>query len=132
MDERCTRDSLPLTAAFFDKVYAETRPIILDANANWNRQCPYTYNANLRPVVEKPATTSYPSGHAFASSVCAVLMTSDWGKEARLGRWSRLCGGAHYPNDVIVGKVLGGYAANALLQSPQVREALQGRLARRY
>jgi acid phosphatase (class A) len=132
MGDRCTREALPRTAAFLDKVYAETRPVILGAKANWNRQRPYDYNQDLRPVVDRPATTSYPSGHSFASSLCAVLMSAafpersaEWEKEARLVRYSRLYGGAHYPNDVIAGKVLGEAVANTLLRSPKIQKALR-------
>ncbi len=129
---QCTREALPRTAAFFDKVYAETRPVILAAKENWNRRRPYDYNLELRPTVDKPATTSYPSGHAFAASVCTVLMNAafpehaaQWTKEARQVRWSRLYGGAHYPNDVMAGKVLGEAVAQALLRSPNVQTALK-------
>lgn len=132
LGDRCTRDALPRTRRFFDQVYAETRPVILGAKAKWNRLRPYDYNRDLRPVVDRPATTSYPSGHSFAASICTMLMgaafpehAAAWEKEARLVRWSRLCGGAHYPNDVMAGKVLGEAVARALLESSQVQKALQ-------
>lgn len=131
MGDWCTREKLPLTAAFFDKAYAETRPLILGAKANWNRQRPYTFNADLRPVVAKPATTSYPSGHSFASSLWEVLMSAaipervaDWRREAEQVRWSRLYGGAHYPNDVIAGKILGEVAAREMLKSVKTQAVL--------
>jgi acid phosphatase (class A) len=129
---QCAREALPRTAAFFDKVFAETRPVILAAKENWNRRRPYDYNLELRPTVDKPATTSYPSGHSFAASVCTVLMSAalpehaaQWTSEARRVRWSRLYGGAHYPNDVMAGKVLGEAVGHALLQSPNVQKALK-------
>ncbi|MFI5336666.1 MAG: phosphatase PAP2 family protein, partial [Opitutales bacterium] len=119
-----TEQNLPRTAAFFKKARHEARPAILSAKEAWNRQRPYVYNPALVPAVDRPNNNSYPSGHATDSALMAVLLTAllpehgaDWQEQAALVRWSRLVGGAHYPSDVMAGKLLGEAIGRAMLKS---------------
>ena len=128
----CTAQNLPRTAAIFQQAYAESRPIIDAAKANWDRSRPYVYNPALHPAVDRPANTSYPSGHGYGSALFAVLLTAvlpehaaDWQQQAALVRWSRLVGGAHYPSDVVAGKILGEAVGREMLKSPKLQQALE-------
>ena len=127
----CTAQNLPRTHAIFQQVHRETRPTIEAAKAAYNRPRPYVHNPALQPAVDRPATTSYPSGHAYSASCIAAVLAAvfpehaaDWEKQAALVRWSRLVGGAHYPSDVIAGKVLGEAVARVLLKSPKLQQAI--------
>lgn len=141
----CTAENLPHTVEIFKHVWVESRPIVDEAKARWNRPRPYITNPALHPAVEKPDNASYPSGHAYSSSLIAVLLSvalpehaADWQRQADLVRWSRLVGGAHYPNDVVAGKILGEAVARELLKSPklqhdleEVRAEIRGRLLKK-
>lgn len=127
----CTARNLPRTHAIFQQVYLECRPTIEAAKAGYNRPRPYVNDPALQPAVDKPVTTSYPSGHAYsASCIVAVLAAvfpghaADWERQAALVRWSRVVGGAHYPSDVIAGKILGEAVARKLLKSPAMQQAI--------
>jgi acid phosphatase (class A) len=127
----CTAQNLPRTHAVFQQVNRETRPAVEAPKAAWNRPRPYLDNPLLRPAVERPVTASYPSGHAYTSSLYALLLTAafpehaaEWEKQAALVRWSRVIGGAHYPSDVVAGKILGEAVANEILKSPWMQQAL--------
>ena len=128
----CTPEALPRTAAIMQQVWVECRPPVDAAKAAWNRPRPYIDNPALNPVVDKPNNASYPSGHAFGSSLLAVVLTAafpehaaDWQQEAQLVRWSRLLGGAHYPSDVLAGRLLGEAVARELLRSPRMQAAIE-------
>ena len=141
LGKEATAENLPLTAAFFKQVRQEARPVVLVAKEAWNRQRPYVYNPALHPAVEKPNNNSYPSGHSTDSALFAVLLTAllpehaaDWQQQAALVRWSRLVGGAHYPSDVMSGKLLGETIGREMLKSTklqQVIEAVRAELATR-
>jgi acid phosphatase (class A) len=127
-----TEQNLPATAAFFKQVRLEARPVVLAAKEAWKRQRPYIYNPAISPAVEKPNNNSYPSGHStdsalYATLLCAILpdLTADWQKQAGLVRWSRLVGGAHYPSDVMAGKLLGETIGREMLKSPKLQHALE-------
>jgi len=127
----CTAQNLPRTHAIFQQIYRECRPTIEAAKAAYNRPRPYVGNPALQPAVDRPFTTSYPSGHAYSASCIAAVLAAvfpehaaDWEKQAALVRWSRLVGGAHYPSDVIAGKILGEAVARELLRSPRLRQAI--------
>ncbi|HVU17935.1 MAG TPA: phosphatase PAP2 family protein [Candidatus Didemnitutus sp.] len=128
----CDAKNLPKTAALFEKIRLEARPIIEAAKSNWNRNRPYIFDSTLQPVVERPANTSYPSGHSYDSAMYAVLLShmfpeheADWWKQAALVRWSRVIGGAHYPSDTVAGKILGEAVGKKLLESPALLKALE-------
>jgi acid phosphatase (class A) len=127
----CTAQNLPRTHAIFQQVYRETRPTIEAAKAGYNRLRPYISDPTLHPVVEKSVTTAYPSGHGYSASCIAALLTAvfpehaaDWEKQAARVRWSRVIGGAHYPSDVVAGKILGEAVAREMLKSPALQRAL--------
>lgn len=131
LGEWCTAQNLPRTHAIFQQLYREARPTIDAPKAAWNRPRPYVDNPALHPAVEKPANASYPSGHAYGSSCYALVLAAafpeyaaDWEKQAALVRWSRVVGGAHYPSDVMAGKILGEAVAREALKSPRMQLAL--------
>ncbi|MBI2813023.1 MAG: phosphatase PAP2 family protein [Opitutae bacterium] len=131
LGEWCTAQNLPRTHAIFQQVYRETRPAVDAPKAAWNRPRPYMDNPALHPAVEKPANASYPSGHGYTSSFYAAVLTAafpehaaEWDKQAALVRWSRVVGGAHYPSDVVAGKILGEAVARELLRSPKLQQAI--------
>ena len=73
------------------------------------------------PLLESPATFSFPSGHAtvaFASATVLALAVPRlrWPLYglAVLIAWSRVYVGVHYPGDVLAGEVLGVAIAIAL------------------
>lgn len=128
----CNAETLPRTQAFFKQANAESRPVIDAAKAAWNRSRPYIFNPALHPAAEKPNNASYPSGHAYTASWIAALLTAalpeltaEWDRQAQLIRWSRLVGGAHYPNDVTAGKMLGEAVAREMLKSPKLQRDLE-------
>jgi acid phosphatase (class A) len=131
LGEWCTAQNLPRTHAIFQQVYRETRPTVEAPKAAWNRPRPYIDNPALHPAVERPVTAGYPSGHAYTSSLYAAILATafpehaaDWEKQAALVRWSRVIGGAHYPSDVIAGKILGEAVARELFKSLKLQEAI--------
>lgn len=127
----CTAESLPRTAELFEKIRREARPTIDAAKSNWNRPRPYMFDSTLTPAVERPTSTSYPSGHSYDSALYATLLShlfpdheTDWAKQAALVRWSRVLGGAHYPSDTVAGKILGEAVGQKMLESPALLKAL--------
>ena len=73
------------------------------------------------PLVDVPATYSFPSGHATVSFACATILTFAIPRLvvplyalAALVAFSRVYVGVHYPSDVVVGAVLGILIAIAL------------------
>lgn len=127
----CTAQNLPRTRAIFQQIHRECRPTVDAAKAAWSRARPYTYNPALHPAVARPANCTYPSGHAYSSSYIAAVLAAafpehatGWEKQAALVRWSRVVGGAHYPSDVVAGKILGEAVARELLKSPAMQQAI--------
>ena len=80
---------------------------------------PYEMVDGLKLLIERQSDFSFPSGHSCASfaaaMVCFRLLPKKWGVPAvilaSLIAFSRLYVGVHYPSDVIVGSLIGIFAA---------------------
>ena len=86
-----------------------------------DRARPPLSNPYPEPLVDLPATYSFPSGHATVSFACATVLALAVPRLriplfalAALIAWSRVYVGVHYPFDVLVGAVLGLAIAIAL------------------
>lgn len=85
------------------------------------RDRPPLADPDPQPLVELPATYSFPSGHAAVSFACATVLALAVPRLrvplyalAALIAFSRVYVGVHYPGDVVAGAVLGIAIAIAL------------------
>lgn len=85
------------------------------------RDRPPLSNPDPEPLVQLPATYSFPSGHATVSFACATVLILAVPRLrvplyvlAALIAFSRVYVGVHYPFDVLAGAVLGVGIATAL------------------
>ena len=86
-----------------------------------DRDRPPLSNPEPEPLVDLPATYSFPSGHATVSFACATVLALAVPRLrvplfvlAALIAWSRVYVGVHYPFDVLAGAALGIATAIAL------------------
>jgi acid phosphatase (class A) len=130
-------DRLPLSAALFHQVAAETEQIVDHAKGVFVRPRPFSTDPALHPLLGTPADGSrptgrspaYPSGHSAFASVTAILLAQavPERKAAIFGRAqayanNRLVAGVHYPSDVAAGTISGTVIAAALMEDPRFRE----------
>lgn len=110
-------DRLPLTAALFRHVGADTETLVEQAKA---------YFARPRPPGAPQTHGSYPSGHA-AFAACTAILLAEMVPEKRDALFarasvfaeSRIVAGVHYPSDVEAGWISGTIVAATLLQLPR-------------
>jgi acid phosphatase (class A) len=120
--------SLPLTAALFRDLEDEESAVMEPAKVGFARPRPFTAEPRLSPVLERPRSASYPSGHSTWARAAALVL-SDMVPERRtqiLARASeyahnRVVAGVHYPSDVRAGELAGTALAAVLFACPQFR-----------
>ena len=126
-----TAQNLPRTAAIFDTIYAQAKPITMEIKNHFQRTRPYDLDSRVQPVVARLHDTSYPSGHSTGAAEWGLILAAAFpDKKAALdaqvheAMWSRVLGGAHFPTDTQAGKRLGELIAREILKSPDMQKAL--------
>ena len=105
---------LPLTATLFNRIGKDESLFLNGAKDAFGRPRPFLTEARLQPVVAKPPTASYPSGHSTWAVACAIVL-ADMIPERRAQIFARAdeyahnreVGGVHYPSDVAAGHLAG-------------------------
>src|SRR5665213_2032502 len=104
---RFNRQQLPLTAMLFDRIARDESLFMGTAKDAFARPRPFVTEPRLAPIVDKPPSASYPSGHTTWALACAIVladMLPEWRTQifARADEYAhnREVGGVHYPSDV--------------------------------
>jgi acid phosphatase (class A) len=116
---------LPRTEALFQDVGRNEAAILNPAKDAFARPRPFQVDPKIDPVLTRPPSWSYPSGHATWAAAVAVVL-ADMVPERRgaiLARardyaHNRVVGGVHYPSDVDQGFVSGTVLAAMLFDCP--------------
>lgn len=124
--------TLPKLAAFLQKSTGETRPFTDTVKKLYARPRPHLAMPTFQPLLGKPDSSSYPSGHSTGAALHSTLFAAilpdhavEFAHQAELVRLSRLYGGVHFPTDVVAGRRLGEAIAAAMLKSPQTQQAIE-------
>ncbi len=137
---------LPITARFLSRAEEEVKAAGDIVKHHWQRPRPFVVSnkverfADVAPRTEKEDAaslhafeySSYPSGHATYGMTCALLlaqMVPD--KQAQLFQRaidygeSRLIVGAHFPSDVLAGRMLATAAVTLMTQNTSFQHDLK-------
>jgi acid phosphatase (class A) len=117
---------LPLTNELFARIGQDEGLFMNPAKDAFGRPRPFVTDRQLAPVVPKPASASYPSGHS-TWAVASAIVLADMVPERRAQIFARAdeyahnreVGGVHYPSDVAAGHLAGTVLAEALFDQPR-------------
>jgi len=142
LQPRFDKQALPEVDAFFDRLRATKSAVIDPPKLYWHRPRPYDLSPQIVPAIKKENTLSYPSGHATAGTLMAIVL-ADMLPEYRAAilergadyAQNRVVGGVHYPSDVAAGRLAGTLIALELQhdaafnrQFAEVKAALRAQL----
>jgi acid phosphatase (class A) len=137
-----TKEKLPFTAGFFNRVLGNELDITEPAKDFWKRPRPGAYDSRIKPCIRAPVNPSYPSGHSAAGNLMAIILANMLPEKSadilRRG-WefamNRVIGGVHYRSDAESGKLAAtliaaymfnnsGFKADYERSKAEVRKAL--------
>jgi acid phosphatase (class A) len=128
---RFTARDLPVAAAFFTRLVVTAGAVVDPAKSAWNRPRPYATDARVNPCAAKPNVASYPSGHANAGYVLAIVLAQivpekrvELFERARQFAEHRVVGGVHFRSDIEAGRLSGTLIAAALFGQTAFRRDL--------
>jgi acid phosphatase (class A) len=117
--------SVPLTAALFDKIRGDGAVAFSAGKSAWNRPRPFEVSTDVDPVGDRPGGSSYPSGSSTNGFLTAIVLASMVPEKAvalfARGREfgdDRVILGVHFPSDVEAGRFAATALATALMQEP--------------
>jgi acid phosphatase (class A) len=116
---------LPKTAAYFSAAVDAAKATVDAAKGHWDRRRPFLVDSRVQPCDKPSKSASYPSGHATAGTVMAILLANLIPEKqaaiyARgwLFAQHRVMGGVHFPSDIAAGRIAGTLVAQAILTDP--------------
>jgi acid phosphatase (class A) len=117
-------ERLPFVDAFFERVFFDSDREIRIAKDYFKREHPFVADTRVKTIVEESPNFSYPSGHStFAYSAAIILADMVPEKaEAIFARadtyaGNRAVAGAHYPADILAGRIAAAVIANAFFHN---------------
>lgn len=120
-----TPDTLPKTAALFERLVATDNAVLDPAKLHFNRQRPYMVSDLVRPIVKPTTSGSWPSSHAALGTLMGIILAdmlpekrSALMERARAYAENRLVAGAHFASDVEMGRIAGTVIAAVALHQP--------------
>jgi acid phosphatase (class A) len=119
------KEKLKITAPFFDRVFTDQIESCLEVKNHFNRQRPFIIDPEIKPIVQQPPNTSYPSGHTTTGYVYATILSmmvpdkapALFDRAAVYGR-NRIIAGVHFPTDVEAGRISAAVIVNTMIQQP--------------
>jgi acid phosphatase (class A) len=118
-------NKLPFTVGFFQRVFDDGMRSVEAPKDHFDRPRPFVADKAVTPVVSKPNSASYPSGHATFAYMTAILLADMVPEKsaAIFGRatdfaHNRVVAGVHYPSDLAAGRVSAAVIDNVLLHDP--------------
>jgi acid phosphatase (class A) len=119
------KEKLPFAITFFDHVRNDDENAISAAKKHFDRKRPFQVDPNdVHPVVDKPYSTSYPSGHSTFGYVNATILADMVPEKAdaifeRAAEFAheRVIGRVHFPTDIEAGCISAAVIDNVLLHS---------------
>jgi len=128
-----TKDALPKTAAFFDRIAATEGAVVDPSKKVFGRQRPHQMSDLVKPVVELSKSAGWPSGHATLGTLMGIVL-ADMVPEKRAAimarAWeygdNRVVAGIHFPSDVEMGRIAGSVIAFDLSQQTEFKTEFAG------
>jgi acid phosphatase (class A) len=119
---------LPRTAAYLQAVTADAKALYEGPKQHFGRPRPFAVSAEVQPVIDKPRSASYPSGHATLGYLWAILLADLVPEKSAVlfdrGRaygWNRVVGGVHFPTDDDAGQMAAVAIAARMMALPAWR-----------
>jgi acid phosphatase (class A) len=128
-----TKSNLPVTDAFFEKMHADQRAILIAAKNALQRPRPALASKDVMALGGTPRLpTGYPSGGVVMTTLTSIILAkmvpekrfelSERNHEYAL---HRVVLGQHFPRDVRAGEIAGTVIAHALMETPAFMRDLQ-------
>jgi acid phosphatase (class A) len=118
--------NLPRTTLLFEKLVATSKGMVGETKTIWMRPRPFQADSRVIPCVKRSKSSSYPSGHATAGTVMAIVLANlvpEKAAEIYARGWlfalHRVMGGAHQRSDIDAGRIAGTVLAAQLFQDPE-------------
>jgi acid phosphatase (class A) len=130
-----SKDKLPMTAAFFDKVIKEAGVGVGPLKQKYKKIRPFQYDKNIHTpenIAAKSMGPTYPSGHSTTGAISAILLSQmvTEKRDALYARgWeygvNRVMSGAAYPSDWDAAHMIAELAVYQMMKNPDVQKDFQ-------